>query len=239
MSRAGAEISHFTFNLDELSIDTEDIERLMGYSPGNLPDPFPRIIQDVYEKLTGHSEPEGGYTILGNPEFDLEANQTRVGDQTFLTDKIVTRMLRKSDQLALFICTAGEGMEKWARELNEAGDPVMAFVIDAFGSEIAEAIANKLQSIIEKEAGMTGKSITNRYSPGYCGWPVRNQQELFTFFPSGFCGIRLSESSLMRPIKSVSGIIGIGREVKNRPYTCDNCKDEHCIYRRLRKSEPS
>jgi hypothetical protein len=230
------EIFHSKFDLTELSIDKGDIERLMGYDPGESPDPFPETIEQVYNQMEDHCAPEGGFTILDAPDIDLQENQTRIGGQTFLTDKIVTRMLRKSEKLALFICTAGGGIEKWAKEQNGTGDPVKGFVIDAFGSEIADAAANKIQSIIGQKAGANGHSITNRYSPGYCDWPVKNQQELFSFFPEKFCGISLSASCMMHPIKSVSGVIGIGPGVKYQSYICDTCKDEHCIYRRLSKT---
>ena len=230
------ELHHYKFELSDLSIEKGDIERLMGYEPGESPDPFPATIEEVYNELDDHSKPQGGFVVLQDPEFDLKSNHTRIDDRTFYTDKIVTRMLRKSESIALFICTAGEGIETWTKKLNESGDPVRGFVIDAFGSEIAEAAADKLQSILRKKVEEEDKHITNRYSPGYCGWPVKDQQKLFSFFPEQFCGITLSASSLMHPIKSVSGIIGIGSGVKHRPYTCDSCTDEHCIYRRLRQT---
>jgi len=232
------EIFHSPFSLSELTIDKGDIEKLMGYSPGESPDPFPEIIEEVYQQLEDHCSPEGGYTILENPEFDLDENLTRVGGHAFETDKIVTRMLRKSERMAIFVCTAGDGIGQWTKEVNASGDPVMGFVIDAFGSDIAEAVADKLHLMVGEEVSQLGNSITNRYSPGYCGWPVKNQQELFSFFPEKFCGISLSPSSLMQPIKSVSGFIGIGQEVKNRGYACDNCNVEHCVYRSLRKNRP-
>jgi len=35
---------------------------------------------------------------------------------------------------------------------------------------------------------------------------------------------------LMNPIKSVSGLIGIGRDVKYSPYQCNLCDSKNCIY---------
>jgi hypothetical protein len=234
----GMELHQYQFELSDLSIDNGDIERLMGYEPGECPDPFRQIIEEVSGELSGHCRPQGGYIILEGPEFDLGSNRTIIQGQTFLTDKIVTRMLRRSESLALFVCTAGDGIESWKRELNGSGDPVKGFVIDSFGSEVAEAAAQKLHSIVKEQVKQTNKLITNRYSPGYCDWPVRDQQKLFGFFPERFCGITLSASSLMHPIKSVSGMIGIGSQVRYQMYTCDSCKDEHCIYRRLQKTAP-
>ena len=230
------DISHHRFSLEELSLCRDDIEMLMGYAPGESPDPFPGIIEDAFARLGEHCEPEGGFTILQDPVINLPANSIRIRQHTFSTDKIVTRMLRRSEEIALFACTAGPGIEKWMRDCNESGDPVSGFVIDAFGSKIADRAAERIQEMVREKMLAEGKAITNRYSPGYCDWPVRDQQKLFSFFPDGFCGITLSETSMMHPIKSVSGVIGIGKEVRFNPYPCDACRDERCTYRRLKPS---
>ena len=228
------DLQHYTFSLDDLTIDTGDIERLMGHDPGTAPEPFPGIIREVYSKLSEYSTPEGGFIVLDNPELDLLSNQTTVGGVTFFTDRTVTRMLRKSEKLAFFLCTAGPGMETWAKELNGNADPVTGFVVDAFGSGVTEAASVKLHEIVKGGAEEDNHKVTNRYSPGYCNWPVKDQQKLFSFFPENFCGITLSETSMMNPIKSISGVIGIGRNVRYQQYICDTCNDEQCTYRRLR-----
>jgi hypothetical protein len=74
-------------------------------------------------------------------------------------------------------------------------------------------------------------NITNRYSPGYCNWSVSEQKLLFSFLPDGFCGIKLNDSALMTPIKSISGIIGIGQNVKMNEYNCNHCGVKDCTYR--------
>lgn len=81
----------------------------------------------------------------------------------------------------------------------------------------------ELAAFIEKR----GWKHTNRYSPGYCGWHVSEQQKLFSLFPvASPCGIQLTDSSLMIPIKSVSGIIGVGSHVRKLEYTCGLCTYE-------------
>ena len=77
-----------------------------------------------------------------------------------------------------------------------------------------------------------GLNITNRYSPGYCGWDVSEQQKLFFLLPENCCGIRLTDSSLMLPIKSVSGVIGVGKTVRKTAYKCAVCDKEDCYLRR-------
>jgi hypothetical protein len=46
------------------------------------------------------------------------------------------------------------------------------------------------------------------------------------------CGVRLTDSSLMVPIKSVSGIIGIGEKVRKLDYTCGLCDFKQCYKRK-------
>ncbi|NSW95142.1 MAG: methionine synthase, partial [Bacteroidales bacterium] len=91
-----------------------------------------------------------------------------------------------------------------------------------------------MQEDLERRLAAEGLNITNRFSPGYCGWDVAEQHKLFSLLPGNFCKIRLTESALMDPIKSVSGIIGAGLHVKRRPYTCNFCDMKDCIYRRLK-----
>lgn len=109
------------------------------------------------------------------------------------------------------------------------------YIYDVVGSEIVEAAADLMQNDLQKAMISSGRKITNRYSPGYCGWDVAEQHKLFQLVPDNFCGIRLTESALMDPVKSVSGIIGIGENVKMNPYTCRLCDLKDCIYRKNRE----
>ena len=70
------------------------------------------------------------------------------------------------------------------------------------------------------------------YSPGYCGWHVSQQQLLFSMLPPSPCGVRLNDSSLMYPIKSVSGIIAVGSRVKKQKYGCELCGKVDCYKNR-------
>ena len=66
-----------------------------------------------------------------------------------------------------------------------------------------------------------GYGVSHPYSPGYCGWHVTQQKFFFSLLPEQPCGVRLSESSLMSPIKSVSGVIAVGERIVKRKYGCE------------------
>ncbi|MEE9574398.1 MAG: LacI family DNA-binding transcriptional regulator [Candidatus Neomarinimicrobiota bacterium] len=46
-----------------------------------------------------------------------------------------------------------------------------------------------------------------------------------------FDGIEITDSALITPIKLVSGIIGLGENVKKKAYTCNICTMENCYLR--------
>jgi cobalamin-dependent methionine synthase I len=111
------------------------------------------------------------------------------------------------------------------------GHTLESLVVDLIASELAEGAADFIHKQIEEDAASSNFRITNRYSPGYCNWPVSEQQKLFTLMGKNTCGVILTPSSLMIPIKSVSGIVGIGAEVMFHGYACAKCDDAQCIYR--------
>ncbi|MCK7517168.1 MAG: hypothetical protein MZV64_05325 [Ignavibacteriales bacterium] len=39
----------------------------------------------------------------------------------------------------------------------------------------------------------SGLKTTNRFSPGYCGWHVSEQHNLFRLVPDNYCGITLND----------------------------------------------
>lgn len=133
--------------------------------------------------------------------------------------------------MAVFVCTAGHELEAFSKKQMKIGNMPEGYIADIVGSLIVETAMDKIQENLRTDMQVQGLGITNRYSPGYCGWLVGEQQKLFSLLPENICNISLAESSLMHPIKSISGIIGIGNDVKLNPYTCKICDMKDCIYR--------
>lgn len=113
---------------------------------------------------------------------------------------------------------------------------VKVFVADSIGSVIAEKAADSMELSLQKAIDERGWRHTNRFSPGYCGWHVSQQQMLFPLFGEERpCGVSLTDSSLMVPIKSVSGVIGLGPSVRKLEYSCGLCDFKDCYKRRRKK----
>ncbi len=157
--------------------------------------------------------------------------------KTFHLKRIVASALSKSSEIAAFAGTCGQEVEVYSKKLMRDGHSIEGLIADLVGSEIAETIAGFIHTRIEEAMAEKGINITNRYSPGYCQWNVSDQQQLFALLDKNNCGIYLTDSSLMIPLKSVSGIIGIGKEVRNQGYTCSKCDADYCLYRDKKNSD--
>jgi cobalamin-dependent methionine synthase I len=167
-------------------------------------------------------------------QIDRTHKTVRMGDMEFNTEAIVTRHLDKSTAVAVFACTAGQEISRLAAEFNRKGHSIHAYLVDSLGSIVVERAMDLIQEGLKFAMQSENLQITNRYSPGYCGWDIREQKKLFDLLPPDFCGIRLSDTMLMKPVKSVSGFIGIGRNVTYDNYACGYCPDKNCIYRNKR-----
>ncbi len=208
----------------------------MGYEPGIAPEPVTILTREVSEELRLMGDIRAEYRTFNNITFYQEEKSIGVDGVIFAVRPIVYRQIKDADEMALFICTAGPAIGEMSHRSMKEGDLLKGYIYDVIGSEVVENAADRMQEELKDEAAARGKKITNRYSPGYCGWDVAEQHKLFTFFSNNFCGITLTESALMNPVKSVSGIIGLGRDVKYAPYQCHICGDRTCIYRN-RKSK--
>lgn len=204
----------------------------MGYSNGNMPDGFQKILAELVDESETIVAPECGYLILPQNSCSASSGIVILDGIEFRTDKIVAGPLKKISGAALFVATIGSEFDVWSKKTFESEDPLAGYIIDLLGSEIAEALASLVDSKIKNHAAEQNLKCSNRFSPGYCGWSVAEQHKLFDFFTDEFCGISLTESSLMKPHKSVSGIIGIGPDIKWKEYPCDVCTVEHCYKNR-------
>ena len=153
----------------------------------------------------------------------------------FAIGKIIERQLKGAEAYTFFICTAGVEYEAYQERLKKEGDMVRVFIADALGSVIAEKAADQMELSLQENIDKLGWHHTNRFSPGYCGWHVSQQRLLFPLFKGETCGVKLTESSLMLPIKSVSGIIGLGPNVRHLDYTCGLCDFKQCYKRKKKK----
>ena len=211
-----------TLSFEELGITAADVYEQMGYHDAQPDKATQQETAMILKEVSQWLRPRFSYFVVNKqPDFEMGS--------------IILRQLRGSEAFALFVCTSGLEFETYQQRLKEQGDMVRVFIADALGSVIAEKCADQMEKALQESIDKLGWKQTNRFSPGYCGWHVSQQQLLFPLFQGHTCGVKLTDSSLMIPIKSVSGIIGLGEKVRKLEYTCGLCDFKQC-YKRKKKA---
>lgn len=210
---------------DSLQLNDEDIYLSMGanYTPDEN---VLRSLDLLKKEIRCRTHPRYLYTFC-KPSF-VTPKSIGIRDIELHTGAIITPYLQNADWYAVFVATAGHEFEQFQDQIKETEDIFQEFLLDALGTAVAEAAVREVCHRIEEQVMPLNYGVSYPYSPGYCGWHVTQQQLLFSLLPTFPCGIRLSSSSLMAPIKSVSGVVAVGEKVIKQKYGCELCGKKDC-----------
>jgi hypothetical protein len=151
-----------------------------------------------------------------------------------LRGQSVCSHLLHADEVVLILCTVGEAIEDRIREIF-GRDPVRALALDGVGIAALNALAAAAIAHFKAVATAQGAKVSVPLSPGIEGWSVeQGQAQLFSLLRAEEIGVRLTESCMMRPSKSLTMVLGVGTAVDDEGTACDFCvAREHCRYREV------
>jgi len=192
----------------DVDIDRNTVCRRLGYS-GTPPMSILSLVDSQIGRTHKLTKPV--YTYKLKAIEDIQEEQVFMAGSLVFTSKIVSYVLSDCRWVAVFLATISSDLDEEMSKLMKKGDMLKALILDAIGSEAVEQACFKLQGVVKKRAQASGYQATARYSPGYCDWDVSQQRVLFRALGSTSIGVSLTESCFMIPLKSVSGIIGIGK----------------------------
>lgn len=213
----------------ETEIDEVDIRRYLGYEREQCPrSEVLSLVDSQIRKAYELIKPAAYYTIK---PITSVGNSTISVDGLLFTSHKLARMFSGCSQAAIFAVTIGEALEKEVAQLTQEGLILKASVLDAAGSVAVEKVATWLEIMIKGIAAANGDKVSWRYSPGYCDWDTTQQKELFRGLDGKSIGVNLTDTCLMVPRKSMSGIMGMGKSC-NTFSACRFCNRKSCPTRR-------
>ena len=204
------------FDPISVKIDPAEVIRQLGYShaddvSGEL---RKRVAQETARVLR-LIEPKGAYFVLDGSQqrgFELFANAERI---------------------VLALATIGPVVELRTKKMLENNESTRGLIVDAAGTIAAEKTADFVEHKIRRQFTSSGWKISRRYAPGYCGWDIMAQRDIFAQLPDTL-GIELTESCLMVPEKSLSFVFLLSRSGDFKAIKvgiCRNCRQQRCPYR--------
>lgn len=224
-------IKELEFNYESCNISENNFIGLLGYNADTVPEPVLESIRFILSELPNKVRLQGGYKLFNPRKVKFCGDNFIIDNRTFNCGKIIYSSLKNSETIAFLISSIGEEMENWSKQFMDSNEMLKGYLIDKVASELVELLADKTESFLENELEQISLKATNRYSPGYCGWNVADQRNLFSLMPKEFCGVSVNDDSMMIPIKTVSAVIGVGKNVEKKDYECSICEIDFCYKR--------
>lgn len=135
--------------------------------------------------------------------IDTRGDDTVVIDGVTFTSRVLRVNLDHAQKVFAFLATCGMELQTWARSLDDMLEQYWADAI------MELALRKALHFLNEQIDRVLPRTKTSTMNPGSLhDWPIAQQKPLFTLVDSGAeaVGITLTDSLLMVPSKSVSGI---------------------------------
>jgi hypothetical protein len=157
---------------------------------------------------------------------DEKTENTVIIDQKKFTSRVLRVNLDEVHRVFPFIVTCGIEIEEWSLKIT---DMMEQFWVDSIKEQAALQAYQAVQHELEDRYRL---GMTSTMNPGSLeDWPMKEQIPLFSIFgdPKKLIGVELTNSFLMIPIKSVSGIIF---PTNSQFESCQLCPRKNCPGRR-------
>ncbi len=193
------------------------------------------IVNHLLPEVDDLFQPRLHYRIQSIEYVDKKA-LCLAGDNVQIKSSRICKTLSYCQEAVCFIGTIGGWLEERLAKVMSEGSLTEAYILDVIGSLAAESMVETFHKHLGEKYAAEEKGVTRRFSPGYCDWPLREQKTVFGLFADCPTGVTLTESFLMLPRKSISGVIGVARLREDKDVAgynpCHDCPRTDCPARR-------
>jgi hypothetical protein len=157
--------------------------------------------QAFMEEARMIAKPKAFYRI---GQIESKDDRSVVIDGILLTSRVLRVNLEKLHRVFPFAATCGVELEEWSSNFE---DMLKRFWADTIKGA---ALFSAIRALREDLKSRFQPGSTSTMNPGSLrDWPIREQNQLFAILgdPKADIGVELSESYMMIPVKSVSGIL--------------------------------
>jgi len=221
----------------KLNIDREEVLRYQGYSKKKVKKPNQNILKIAEEEIKRSYnlfKPQGIYSLIKITCFASNGRINLEDELVFRFSKSVINQLKGASYLLVGVVTIGDFLEKKVSELFSQGEYPQALALDAVGTVAVEGFSREVRKLARQEVKEQSFKTSRHFSPGYGGWEVSQQDIIFKSIPADNIGVSLTEGYMMLPQKSLSWVIGVGKEIvtpSEENKNCGNCHSKYCNYK--------
>jgi len=196
-----------------------------------------KIARAAVERAAQLMEP--AYTFKRLPVENCSDTTVNIGNIQFNIG-IYAKLLSPAVEAVVYLTTIGDSFDQKVDELNNTGKYAEAYWLNCAGILALHTVFKRVRDITERMAKAAGYGVGLDISPGtLIGWPLAEQKKLCSLLDSKSLGITITDTAILVPYKSSSGLIGIGpgySSDKVHP-SCKYCTSaENCWMSSIKKS---
>ena len=218
----------------ELAFDADKVLWGQGADPARVRARRPKLVA-VAEAAIAEGRPLLSPVVLYRriPVAGLRHERLLLADGGVLQGPLIAGHLAAASEVIIAVCTVGDAVTGVISERFQT-DPVGALALEGVAGAAAEALAEAACHRFDVLALAEGLQTSIPLNPGMIGWPLEEgQSQIFGLLDASEIGVALDPGTyLMRPLKSLSLVIGLGRDLNTTGRTCDFCSmRETCRYK--------
>lgn len=207
-------------------VDISQVKRYAGMGTSTVPDDVNELIEVCMPKLIEKLNLKACF--LEAPVYIKD--NTVSFEYLEIESKNLSSLLKGCDKAILVCATAGIEVDRFIKQV-EITSKASALIYNS----IAIAAIEKYMGIlnIHFKDLYSGYELRPRFSPGYGDVALSTQKDLLRVLDANRkIGISLSESLLMSPSKSITAIVGLGKDgCVHIEKDCDLCNKKDCEFR--------
>lgn len=163
---------------------------------------------------------------------DVSGETIKIGSME-IQSKNLAKNLGGCESVIMFALTCGAEIDRLIGAKSSIA-PSQALTVSAIATALCEKYADALCTELKAHFAKSGFYLRPRFSPGYGDFALEHQKDFIAQTDaSRRCGINLTDTLMLTPSKSVTGIIGISkRDDDCPPAGCEVCTKKDCKYRR-------
>lgn len=220
--------------VDQLRVSLDEIGRYVGGSRYKLDEKMKALAEDMLEKAQRLVKLVFAYAVHA-----VEFNDLQKGSRLKSGSYVEVPEEEKDPEavsLAAVVCTLGPQLENETHRLMQNSELLTAMFLDAAGVAQLEMLAHHARRHIKRQAANDNLYTGCPFGPGYNGLPLDSQNCLFAHVDAQRIGVRLNQSGVMLPMKSISFWLRITRDknaAEDHGYKCRKCDMQNCLYRKV------
>ena len=126
--------------------------------------------------------------------------------------RAIGRLLAGCPLAVPFVLTLGPRLEAEAAALADRRALLESFLLETAGWAAIESALRTLRADLRARARARGWRVSPRLGPGLGDWPLAEQRMLLDLVKPAEGQVRLTEHGVLVPVKSVTGLYGLGPE---------------------------